>query len=87
MNKPRMYHTMRARWETAKDLVEKGKTAEADNLNQLTLSEALIEILATLDEIAGTLYILANSFGEPTTAPKTKPTKFDSQSKAQSTDH
>jgi len=55
MNKPRMYHTLRARWETSKDLVQKGKTAEASDLNQLSITEALIEILATLDEIAEAL--------------------------------
>jgi len=55
MNKPRLYHTLRARFETSKDLVQKGKTAEASDLNQLNINETLIEILAALEEISDTL--------------------------------
>lgn len=55
MNKPRTYHTLRARWETAEGYREHGKTSEASDLTQLTIAEALIEILATLEEISDTL--------------------------------
>ena len=65
MNKPRLYHTLRARFETSKDLVQKGKTAEASDLNQLTITEALIEILATLEEISESLQVLAGGTLQP----------------------
>ena len=61
MNHPRLYHTLRLRFEASEKFISKGKTAEASDLNQLTITETLIEILATLDEIAGTLYILASA--------------------------
>lgn len=70
MNEPKLYHTLRNRFETSKDLVKKGSTAQASDLNQLTITEALIEILATLDEISDTLLILT---GVQRTTPATQP--------------
>ena len=39
---------------------DRGKTAEASDLNQLTITEAIIEILAALEEIADSLKAIAD---------------------------
>ena len=48
MTEPKLYHTLRNRFEASEKFVEKGKTAEASDLNQLTIAEALIEMAALL---------------------------------------
>ena len=72
LNRPRLNHTLRRRFEASEKFVEKGKTAEASDLNQLTVTEALIEILATLEEISDVLQILAGV----NKAEETKPVKL-----------
>jgi hypothetical protein len=59
MKKPQIYHTMRTRWESAREKAEKGDTAGADSINHLTATEALVEILDTLQDISENLAIIA----------------------------
>jgi len=65
MAETRIYKTLRARFEAAEDYRIRGKTSEASDLNQLTIAEALIEILATLQEISESLKPNTDQHGEP----------------------
>lgn len=70
LNHPRLYHTLRARFEAAEKQKDRGNTAAASDLNQLTITESLIEILAALENIASSLQIIAGETKGPAGSPK-----------------
>ena len=55
MAEPKVVQTLETRFKASEQFIDKGKTAEASDLNQLTITQTLIEILATLDRIADVL--------------------------------